>query len=402
MGDALKLPITDDGQPESIGIALASIRRHLGMEVAYVSEFIDDVSVFREVDAPGLEDLIKVGDSQSLEDIYCRHILEGRLPELMADTADHPVAVALPITQAVPIGAHMSVPIRLPDGEVFGMFCCLSPNPNPSLNARDLAVMRVFAEMVAGQIAQRKAVERAMQAARARVEQAIADTEFSILLQPIWEYGLDRPSGFEALTRFLQLPYRTPDVWFREAADVGCGERLELAAMGEALKYLPALPEGSFLSLNVSPDTLLSPELPALLAQVAAERLVLEITEHCVIDDYAPLQAALAPLRARGVRIAVDDAGAGFASFQHILRLAPDIIKLDMALTRSVNTDLPRQSLTAAVALFAEQTQAVVIAEGVETEAEWEALQALGVRRGQGYLLGRPGDLDTARGLFAP
>lgn len=188
--DELRLPITAGGTPEPIGVALASIRKHLGMEVAYLSEFVDDQSVFREVDAPGLEDLIKPGDSRPLEDVYCRHILEGRLPELMADTADYPVAMAMPITRAVPIGAHMSVPVRLPDGETYGMFCCLSPNPNPSLNARDLSVMRVFAEMVAAQIAQRKQLERTAQAALARVEQTIANTEFSILLQPICRNGV--------------------------------------------------------------------------------------------------------------------------------------------------------------------------------------------------------------------
>jgi len=66
---------------------LEAIRRHLGMQVAYVSEFVDGRSFFREVDAPGLEALIKVGDSHSLDDVYCRHILEGRLPELIPDTS---------------------------------------------------------------------------------------------------------------------------------------------------------------------------------------------------------------------------------------------------------------------------------------------------------------------------
>ena len=97
--------------------------------------------------------------------------------------------------------------------------------------------------------------------------------------------------------------------------------------------------------------------------------------------------ARIAPWRAQGVRLGVDDAGAGFASFQHILRLRPDIIKMDIALTRAVDTDLPRQSLASALVLFAERTQAQVIAEGVESEAEWTALQALGVHRGQGYFL---------------
>ena len=201
------------------------------------------------------------------------------------------------------------------------------------------------------------------------------------------------------MSRFREEPYRTPDVWFNEAAEIGCGVRLEIAVMAEALKCLASLPDDVYLSLNASPATLLSPELRALLAPFPAGRLVLEITEHCMIDDYVSLNAAFAPLRAQGVRLAVDDAGAGFASFQHILRLQPDIIKMDIALTRAVDTDLPRQSLTSAMVLFAERTQALVIAEGVESEAEWAALQTFGVHRGQGFFLGRPGDLETARRL---
>ena len=119
------------------------------MEIAYISEFVENESVFRTVDAPGLEAMIKPGDKRSLDDVYCRHILAGRLPEVMPDTADFPLAAAMPITQAVPIGAHVSVPVRLKDGSVYGMFCCLSPQANRSLNGRDLQVMRAFADLAA-------------------------------------------------------------------------------------------------------------------------------------------------------------------------------------------------------------------------------------------------------------
>ena len=132
--------------------SLQAIRAHLGMEVAYVSEFVGNQTVFREVDAPGLEAMIKVGDSQSLDDVYCRHILEGRLPQLIADTSTEPLAMAMPITHAVPIGKHMSVPIRLPDGSVHGMFCCLGFKSDHSLRQRDLQMMRVFADLAAFEI----------------------------------------------------------------------------------------------------------------------------------------------------------------------------------------------------------------------------------------------------------
>lgn len=201
----------DDQMRGGITAALEAVRKHLGMEVAYVSEFIDGHSVFRNVDAPGFEGLIKVGASQSLDDVYCRHILEGRLPELMADTADYALARSVPITEAVPIGAHMSVPVRLPDGRTYGMFCCLSPRANKSLNPRDLQVMKVFADMAAHQISKDLEADRAIAEARADVERVIAGNRIAVLYQPIFGFEPFHIVGFEALCRFASEPYRSPD-----------------------------------------------------------------------------------------------------------------------------------------------------------------------------------------------
>src|SRR5262245_65961443 len=112
-------------QDDMVKASLQAIRTHLDMEVAYVSEFVGDRIVFREVDAPGLEAMVKPGDSRSIDEVYCRHILEGRLPQLIPDTAAEPVAMAMPITRAVPIGKHMSVPISMAEGSVYGMFLCV-------------------------------------------------------------------------------------------------------------------------------------------------------------------------------------------------------------------------------------------------------------------------------------
>lgn len=110
--------------------SLEAVRRHLGMDAAYLSEFVGEETVFREVDAPGLEALIKVGDAMPLEQVYCRHILAGRLPELIPDAGANSFAAGLPITANVPIGSHVSVPIRRADGDVYGMFCFLSAAPS--------------------------------------------------------------------------------------------------------------------------------------------------------------------------------------------------------------------------------------------------------------------------------
>ena len=394
---------TSDGDGPQLGIsqALEAIRTHLGMEVAYVSEFVDGRAVFRNVDAPGLEALIKPGDSQSLDDVYCRHILAGTLPELMPNTADHPLAQTLPITHSVPIGAHMSVPVRLADGRAYGMFCCLSPRADKSLNHRDLQVMKLFAGVAAHQIGRDVEEIRAIRDIRSEIDGVIADQSFSVVYQPIFSIDPFRITGFEALCRFATVPQRSPDMWFKQADRAGYGVRLELTVLRHALRALQVLPEDKFLSVNASPATILSGELGRILHGIPKGRVVLEVTEHAKVEDYAALHAALTDLRKAGVRLAVDDAGAGYSSFQHIIQLSPDIIKLDMSLTRSVDKDAGRRALAAALGYFARETGCQMVAEGIETDMELLTLKTLGVAKGQGYLLGRPTDLQTARGLVA-
>lgn len=380
--------------------ALHAIRAHLGMEVAYVSQFVGDRAVFREVDAPGLDAMIKAGDSVSLDDVYCRHILEGRLPELIPDTADEPVALALPITGALPIGKHMSVPVRLPDGSIYGMFCCLGFAPDRSLHQRDLQMMRAFAELAGFEINRDLETTKAAEAKEARIRSVISEQQISIVYQPIWDVETHRPIGLECLSRFAAAPMRTPDLWFAEADEAGLGILLELAAIHIALSAFPALPENVYLAVNASPQTILSPDFLDVLKGFPPERMVLEITEHANVEDYDDLLAALAPLRACGVRLAIDDAGAGYSSLRHILHLQPDLIKLDMSLTRNISLDPARRALATALIGFARETGSRIIAEGVETAAELATLRNLGVEKVQGYFLGRPLPLEGALALF--
>ena len=380
--------------------ALQAVRTHLGMDVAYVSEFVGDRSVFRFVDAPGLEALAKPGDSHSLDDVYCRHILEGRLPELIPDTAAEPIAAAMPITAAIPIGRHMSIPIRLNDGRPFGMFCCLGGAADPTLGARDLAMMRVFAELATIEIDREHGAAREVAAKRESIRQIIDGGLLTMQYQPIWDLAAAAPAGVEALARFTPEPYRSPDLWFADAATAGMAETLEIAAIHLALAGLTALPDYAYLSINASPETVLSGALETALAGTALDRIVLEITEHAAIGDYARLIAKLHALRAGGLRLAVDDAGAGYASLSHILALGPDLIKIDMSLTRGVDGDQARQALVAAMVGFARDTGCRVIAEGVETAGELAALRAIGIELAQGYLLGRPLPLTAAAALF--
>ena len=393
---ALLKPKDQEGTTNSISRSLDAVRRHLGMEVAYVSEFVDGRAVFRHVDAPGLDHLIKVGDSQDLKDVYCEHILAGRLPELMPDTADFELAVSLPITRAVPIGAHVSVPVRLKDGRPYGMFCCLSPTPNLSLNQRDLDMMRVFADLAGQQISSSIEAEQGVQAARDQIDRVIVGTDYRFHYQPIMQFDPGTIIGYEALCRFQAQPYRSPDLWFNEAFKVGLGTTLELAVIDMAIEALDTVPDDQFVSINASPDTIMGGSLIERLAGWPLGRIVIEVTEHAAVEDYQALRAALDPLRRAGARLAIDDAGAGFASLQHIVHLAPDFIKLDKTLTKGIDADAVRRALAAALAHFANETNSRIIAEGIETDAEYATLRSLGIVAGQGYLFGRPSPLPAA------
>ena len=210
------------------------------------------------------------------------------------------------------------------------------------------------------------------------------------LLQPVVNLASSDVAGYEALSDISTRDTQSANSWFRDAAVLGLGEEFELVLLSLALQELASLPEPAYLSVNVSPRTILSPRLPALLHDVDEERLVLELTEHTPVDDYASLNAAIKRLRRRGIRLAVDDAGAGFSSLNHILLIRPDIVKLDVSLINDVDSDVARRSLVRGLCHFTTEIGADCIAEGVETDAQAATLRELGVTFGQGWHLGPP------------
>jgi EAL domain-containing protein (putative c-di-GMP-specific phosphodiesterase class I)/CheY-like chemotaxis protein len=229
-------------------------------------------------------------------------------------------------------------------------------------------------------------------ARRGEIERFVAGEGVSMAFQPIVDLASGATVGLEALARFSSPPPRPPNEWFAEAVALALGVQLELTTVAQALRGLSRVPEGVYLALNCSHRAAVSEELAALLAP-HAERLVLEITEHEAIEDYDDLVGALAPLRARGTRIAIDDAGAGFASLRHTLHIAPDIVKLDMSLTRGIDADRTKRALAAAMVSFAEEVGFALVAEGIETREELESLRELGVAFGQGFFMAEPGPL---------
>jgi EAL domain-containing protein (putative c-di-GMP-specific phosphodiesterase class I)/CheY-like chemotaxis protein len=239
---------------------------------------------------------------------------------------------------------------------------------------------------------QRKAVaERDRR--RTVIETILAGDAMSMVFQPIIDLSSSQVVGAEALARFDCDPRRPPDQWFAEATLVGLGIELEMAAVEAAIGTLQELPEQMALSINASGTTAVSDAFVDAIAPVASDRIVIELTEHARIEDYAAFDPAVAGLRRLGVRLAVDDAGAGYAGLQQILGLRPDVIKLDAALTRDIDSDPVRRALAASLVSFGEDTDAVIVAEGIETDDELSTLRALGVPWGQGFLLARPAPL---------
>jgi PAS domain S-box-containing protein len=220
------------------------------------------------------------------------------------------------------------------------------------------------------------------------IEESMVLTAF----QPIRSLSTGELLGVEALARFVEEDGAGTEYWFVEAGKVGLLGELEFAALRTALTTAQALPPDIYVALNVSPQTCLDPQLPELLhtSGLPLKRIVLELTERVAVSDYGPLLSALAPLREGGLRIAVDDAGSGFASMRHVLHIRPDIIKLDRSLIAGIDEDPGQHALGAALLDFAGEIGATLVAEGIETAAELAAVTRIGMKAGQGYLLGRP------------
>jgi EAL domain-containing protein (putative c-di-GMP-specific phosphodiesterase class I) len=229
-----------------------------------------------------------------------------------------------------------------------------------------------------------------------------ATTEaFRLVYQPIVHLDTGVIAGVEALCRFHDG--RSPERWFQECEGRGTAAELDLAIIERALADVPGLPDG-YLAVNLSPSTLRDPRLPDVLTGpgVPTDRIVVEVTEHARVTDYFEAQRVLGSLRNAGIRVAVDDAGAGYASFRHILQLRPDIIKMDQSITRDIDTDPARHALATALVIFAGEVGAAVVAEGVETEGELAALGTAGITRAQGFALSAAQTLPLAPLTYEP
>ncbi|MCU1363187.1 MAG: response regulator receiver modulated diguanylate phosphodiesterase [Acidimicrobiaceae bacterium] len=227
---------------------------------------------------------------------------------------------------------------------------------------------------------------------RVKAMEAILRQGPRMVFQPIVDLNTYEVVGFEALSRFDSD--RPTDSWFAEAAALGRGAELELAAIRAALRQFDRLPPNAFMAVNTSPAVILDGRFSELVSGHHRGQIIIEVTEHQPVDDYDKLNAVCQELRDDGVRLAIDDAGSGYASLRHILKLRPDIIKFDIALTHEVDQDPIKRALVASLLQFSNDVNATVTAEGIESESELSTLNGLGVPWGQGFHLGKPCELE--------
>jgi EAL domain-containing protein (putative c-di-GMP-specific phosphodiesterase class I)/AmiR/NasT family two-component response regulator len=233
---------------------------------------------------------------------------------------------------------------------------------------------------------------------RERILSVLRTRGVTPVYQPVVDVNTLAPVGYEGLSRFPGTEHGGPDRWFGDAFGVGLGVELEWLAAAKVLNFLDTLPTeqpDAFLAVNMSPASVLHLLTHRLCDPGLYPKIVIELTEHVPVEDYAAVHESLATMRESGSRLAADDLGSGYAGFRHLIRLQPDIIKLDISLVRGIHRNNGQRALASALVAFAGDVGARVIAEGVEEQGELDALRDVGVPWAQGYYLGRPAPLPT-------
>jgi EAL domain-containing protein (putative c-di-GMP-specific phosphodiesterase class I) len=381
---------------QQVADLLLIAKRSLGLSVSFLSR-LDGTTQHLEVVESSVPFLFQEGNKQVQATSLCQAILDKKLPAVIPDLRAFPEAMKLPAARLPRIRSYVSVPVRLSDGTLYGTFCAAGLTSDKGLTKRDQSLMEVLAH-AAAVIIEPDVRERARHAEIVeRLAPILAAGGPAVVLQPIVDLATGQRVGAEALSRFPMEWGKAPDVCFEEAHSIGAGDRLELLALRRAANHLDDV--SGYVAMNVSPGTLLTPECSELLREFNLSRVLLELSEHDQVADYSELMAVLDPLRAMGMRLAIDDVGAGFSSLRHIILTAPDVIKLDRSIIDGVSSDPVLRSLVGSLVDFAGGCEARVVAEGIETAADGDILCALGVDYGQGWYYGRPGpaaDLPAA------
>lgn len=367
---------------------LRTAKDSLGLSLTFLSR-LDGTTQHLEVVESSYPLLFKDGATQPQATSLCQAILDGKLPPVIPQITKEPEARRLPAARWPRIRSYVSVPVVLSDGSLYGTFCAAGFTSDKGLTKRDKSLMDVLARAAAVVIEPEVREQQRVTGLRDRFGPLLEAGGPTVVLQPIVSLATGGRVGAEALSRFPAEWGRPPDVCFEEAHSIGEGTRLELLALRNAAAHLDVV--DGYVAMNVSPATLLDPGCLALFDAMPAGRILVELSEHDQVADYDALAATLEPLRAKGMRLAIDDVGAGFSSLRHIVLTSPDVIKLDRSIVAGVATDPVLGTLVRSLVDFGHGCGAGVVAEGIETADDADRLARLGVDYGQGWHFGRPG-----------
>jgi EAL domain-containing protein (putative c-di-GMP-specific phosphodiesterase class I) len=382
-------PLAEVGNQSLAVIDLLDLlRRRTRMDVAGLGRLDGDLMVIQETSGDVRGFGLTQGSSVRRDRSLFGLVLDGALPSLMADTSLDPRTAGLPTVRELGIGAYAVRPVLDADGTIYGLVGCISHEARPSTGAAEVRLLGLLANFLTDHVSDlHQTWER-----RCRVWHHVHDLIECggprIHLQPIIDLCSGQPVAVEALSRFLGSTRPAPQ--FADATAVGLGPELEMAAIRQALAVLPAVPIGVRLQLNASPTTVTSGLVDVLLSCDAPHRLALEITEHEYVGEDSSLCAAVRALRSRGIDIVLDDMGTGYAGLQLLLRLRPDVVKLDRFIVHGISTDPAHRAVAEGMTGIAHCLGGRVVAEGIESWAELAAVRAAGIDYGQGFLLGHP------------
>jgi EAL domain-containing protein (putative c-di-GMP-specific phosphodiesterase class I) len=353
-----KIAATGSLAEDEIDRVLAYVRRHLTMEVAWISRATDAGQLVEAIDGDGELFGLQVGAA-----------LRSSEAEALA-------------------------PLHHSDGRLYGYLCCMSREPRPWLRARDEEFLQLAAAMLAPNLDAHETERHRRGTIGARIQAVMDAGGPDIVYQPIRSLSEQCTVAFEAFSRFpVGEGPCAPDRWFAEAAEVGLDTALEVAAVQSALSALHWIEPHQRIAVNTSAANLRHPRMLAELNRHDLRRIIIEITEHDLVQDYNQLRAVTRALQDLGASIAVDDAGTGHAGFTHLIEIRPDIIKLDHQLVHAVDADSVRAAMATALLCFAREIGATVVAEGIETAGELETVTRLGIDYAQGYHVARPSPL---------
>lgn len=381
---------------QKIAELLRTAKSSLGLSLTFLSRFDHDVQHLEVVESSFA--FFHDGQTQPRATSLCQAILDGKLPNVIPNIAKLPEAKRLPAARFPRIRSYVSVPVSLSDGSLYGTFCAAGFTTDKELSKRDKALMQVLASAAATIIEPGVQERRREARIRSHLQPVLDAGGPDIVLQPIVALGDGRRDGVEALSRFPVEWGKAPDEVFAEASSIGVGVELELMALRGAARHISHI--SGYMALNLSPRTLLDQRCHDVLAGLPGERIILELSEHDPVTDYDALTQTLAPLRQRGVRLAIDDVGAGFSSLRHILLTAPDVIKLDRSIVAGVAHDRVLRTLVGSLADFGHGAGATVVAEGVETRDDAFTLRDVGVDYGQGWHFARPASVDQLADFY--